>query len=593
MSSYGEIRYSADDGAWILTAEPHVLALVRRIFPRAGEQYGAVRITCTDDTCKDLEWLLLRYTLDFPVPAHRDRLYRRADAAESKRRAWRHILDGGAPRRSSQLAIPLRDYQRIAVEALLMQHSLLLADEVGVGKTAQGIGVISERSCRPAVVVAPVHLLSQWEREIARFAPHLTTHVVRRGRPYDVTIPPGKGVGTGDFCPDHPDHPDVMLLNYEKLAGWAETLARVSRAVVFDEVHELRHYRDGSPTAKAAAARHLAHGVAYRLGLSATPIFGYGSEFFNIVETLRPGALGTRIEFTNAWCEGSSAEKASIADPRAFGGYLRDQGIMLRRTRQDVGREIPPVQTIVQHVDADTAALDDFRSAAAELARVILRTDGRGAEKMMAAGQLNSKLRQLTGISKAHSVAAFVRMLVESGEKVLLYGWHHEVFDLWIERLRDLEVVTYTGRESSIQKEFARNRFIGRHLATGVREASVMIMSLRSGAGVDGLQAVCRTVVNGELDWSSAVHHQNVGRVARDGQTHPVAAYYAVSASGTDPIMQDVLGLKRAQLTGVLEPNRELIEQAAAVGESNAKRLARAYLTQLGEDVSSYATEED
>jgi hypothetical protein len=47
-------------------------------------------------------------------------------------------------------------------------------------------------------------------------------------------------------------------------------------------------------------------------------------------------------------------------------------------------------------------------------------------------------LRQATGIAKAPFVADFVRLLVESGEKVLLYGWHREVYSIWRDKLKDL-----------------------------------------------------------------------------------------------------------------------------------------------------------
>lgn len=580
--TYGTIRREGTD--WVITAEPHVVSLARRIFPRVGEQFGTIHLRQTDEAARDLEWFLLRYPLEFEEPADRDHLYRRADAYERKRQAWRKVLAGEYRPRAQPLAYPLRSYQSLAVEAALMQRSLLLADEVGLGKTVQGIGILVNPECRPASVVAPLHLLRQWEAEITRFAPGLTTHLIRKGSPYDVTIPSGRGVGTGDFHVNE-RFPDVLLLNYEKLKGWAEELARVCKLVIFDECQELRHFDDNNPSAKAAAARHLAHSVDFRVGLSATPIHGYGAEFYNVLETLAPGSLGARGEFANAWCKGYLDPKARIEDPRAFGTYLRDQGVMLRRTRREVGREIPPVQHVLQEIDADTRAIDQWKGDAADLARIILRTGGKGVDKMQAAGELNSRMRQLTGVAKAKYVAAFVRMLVDSGEKVLLYGWHHQVYDIWREELKDLKPAFYTGNEQPIVKEFARNRFIGRVLADGADETDVLIMSLRAGAGVDGLQKVCRTVVFGELDWSNAVHHQAVGRVARDGQDDPVTAYYLASNTGCDPIMIDVLGIKAAQLTGVLEPEADLVEGLQAAEGSHARRLAEAYLRQIGEDI--------
>lgn len=73
-----------------------------------------------------------------------------------------------------------------------------------------------------------------------------------------------------------------------------------------------------------------------------------------------------------------------------------------------------------------------------------------------------------------------------------------------------------------------------------------MIMSLRAGQGIDGLQKVCRTVVLGELDLSPAVHTQFCGRIFRDGQLDPVMAYFLLADYGADPVIADVLGIKHA-----------------------------------------------
>ncbi|MBE0508591.1 MAG: hypothetical protein IBX50_18050, partial [Marinospirillum sp.] len=65
-----------------------------------------------------------------------------------------------------------------------------------------------------------------------------------------------------------------------------------------------------------------------------------------------------------------------------------------------------------------------------------------------AAREFDMKMRQMTGIAKAKHSAAFVRMLVESGQPVILYGWHHEVYEIWEQELRDLNPVFYTGKQS-------------------------------------------------------------------------------------------------------------------------------------------------
>lgn len=292
---------------------------------------------------------------------------------------------------------------------------------------------------------------------------------------------------------------------------------------------------------------------------------------------LTPGALGTREEFLREWCQ-EFGEKASIKNPKAFGTFLRDHGYMIRRTRQDVGRELPGLTKVHHVIDADLQALDKVGESCAELARIILRTGASAkGEKLQAAEEFTNTLRQATGIAKAPFVAQFVRMLVESGESVVLFGWHREVYSIWMDRLHDLNPVMYTGSESPAQKDAAKQKFMS-------GESKILMISLRAGAGLDGLQSACRTVVFGELDWSPGVLEQNCGRVYRDGQPDKVLAYFLVAESGADPIMAEVLGLKRMQSEPVQNPNMDLFE-ALARDTDHVKRLAEAYLQQRKEEV--------
>ena len=315
-----------------------------------------------------------------------------------------------------------------------------------------------------------------------------------------------------------------------------------------------------------------------KVGLSATPIYNYGGEIYNVMTAISPGSLGTRHEFLREWCDSTMSDRPKISDPKAFGSYMREHGLMIRRTRSQVGRELESLTKIPHAIDANTDALSDIEDSAAELAQIILaQGEAKKGMKMMASEQLSNVLRQATGIAKAPYVADFVRMLVESDEPVMLFGWHHEVYEIWKSKLADLNPVMYTGKQSANQKEEAKQAFMS-------GESKVLMMSLRAGAGLDGLQHCCRTVVFGELDWSPGVHDQNAGRIHRDGQKDPVMAYFLISEFGADPIMADVLGVKRSQMQGIRDPEADLIQRSGS-GDHNAKKLAEHFLKQRGIEV--------
>lgn len=558
-----------EGGWWEIECEPHVMLKLKRTFGRADvRSFGKLQLRATDEVCRDLQWFCERYPLEVEP---RDYLDARAGAHDRQIVDFENLLAGAVSPRAFKLSIPARQYQQIATDLWLRAKGLLVADDVGLGKTLIAIAGFTRPETRPALVVTLAHLPMQWEREVHKFAPGLRTHILKKGTPYDVTRPHGHRVrlGQGQLFEDR--FPDVLICNYHKLSGWAETLATKIRTVVFDECQELRR----SESLKYFAAKHLTEHSEYALGLSATPIYNYGDEMFNVISVLRRDALGTRDEFMREWCNDGGWGGRSISSPKAFGTYLRETGLMIRRTRSDVGRELPAVIKVPHYIEADVKALDNIADSAAELARIILSKNTAVLERGQAARDLDWRLRQATGISKAPYVADFVEMLIESGEKVVLYGWHREVYSIWAERLKEYNPVFFTGTESANRKEESRKAFCE-------GDAKILVMSLRAGAGLDGLQYHTRTAVFGELDWSPGVHEQNEGRLSRDGQRDPVVAYYLLSDHGSDPVVADVLGLKREQIQGIRDPKADLIEKLESAGD-RIKKLAAAYLKQRGQ----------
>lgn len=551
------------DNRWRIEAEPHIMLRFKRVFPRSEGQYGTITISNTPDVCRDLTWFIDRHPLDMTGATFEALNAGTARQVETES-ITQSLLDGTRKPRAFDLAVPAREYQKVSAELCLANGGLLNADDVGLGKTCSAICVLAEPSSLPALVVTLTHLPKQWAAEIARFAPRLRTHILKTGTPYDLRNIKRRRSSQLEFADETPD---VIITNYHKLAGWSETLAPVIKTVIWDEVQELRH----AGTGKFEAAKHIASNAQFRKGLSATPIYNYGEEIYNIVEVIRPGTLGSYDEFKIEWCENWNG-KWKLKSPHIFGEYLTTSGIMLRRTAEEVGRELPKVQRIPHVIDADAEPINKVETAATELANIILTQGQRRGAAFQASEQLSNLIRQATGIAKAPHVADFVRLLVEAGErKVILYGWHREVYSIWMERLKDLNPVMYTGSETATQKEESKRRFMEDF------NTHVMIISLRSGAGLDGLQHKCRTCVFGELDWSPGVHTQCIGRINRDGQKHNVLAYFLLADSGADPIMADVLGVKTTQIDGLL--NVETDPLAQQLDGDHIKRLAEQYVT--------------
>lgn len=576
-------RISIRDNSIIIEAPPHVSIRLRRLFGGAQRyKAGVFQLAATPEHAYDLDWFSERHPMD--VDAESEPRFRKLIADhEAKLAAIAAIdLEGYVPR-EFELALPLREYQRVAADLALRTGSLLIADQIGLGKSPTAIGIMSAPSVLPALVVAPVHLAIQWHREIARFAPKLRVHRIRSTQPYaftDIRVEVDPTTRRRKVV-KHNGIPDVVICSYSKLHGWVETLAGVVRLVIFDECQEFRRGR----SRKYDAGKAIAQEADIRCGLSATPIYGFGEEIHNVMEVLAPGQLGTHKEFIDEWCGGTAdaSGKAKVRDPAALGSYLRESGLMIRRTRADVGRELPDL-TIVRHaVECDPLAIHKLRDDVAELAKRVLNRVGTPQERRHDAGELDWRLRQATGIAKAGAVAEFVRLLIESGQKVLLFGWHLSVYEIWEKMFEHWQIKSsrYTGEESPRQKDDSRRAFVE-------GDVEAMIISLRSGAGLDGLQHVEDvSVVVGELDWSPQVIDQCIGRRHRDGLTQKTIAYVLTADEGSDPVISDTLGLKEAQSHYLLNPDATGMPELVGASEDHIRRLAESVLKQRGHIVDN------
>ena len=179
--------------------------------------------------------------------------------------------------------------------------------------------------------------------------------------------------------------------------------------------------------------------------------------------------------------------------------------------------------------------------------------------------------RQATGVAKAPFVAAFVRALLDNGEKVLLFAHHHAVMDIYKKELTSYHPAFLTGRETTKQKDDAVARFME-------GKTNLCVISLRAASGLNLQRASC--VVFGELDWSPAVHSQAEDRAHRMGQKDSILCYYLVAPQGSDRDMQDALGLKVSQfvaLMGDKTPELSSVQDAQQAAKAHIEKMLEQY----------------
>ena len=555
QSTYGTLSYNRRSKCWTIKAEPCVTELAKRLFPGCdGRGRGVARFTAHRRIVGELNWLMQRYPLEIK---------------EADRARWESALDEAreyAVRREQARTQPetaeppketfsgeLLPFQKQGLAFLLASRRCLLADEMGLGKTVHALAFLAASSAYPAVLVVPPHLIRNWQRELERFLSpdgRLRVHVIRGLKPYPLP------------------EADVYIIHYLLLRGWKDVLpGQGFRTVIFDEIQELRH----NGTGKYSAASLLSEACENAIGLSGTPIYNQGGEIWNVVNILDFHFLGDWESFSREWCYGYNS--AMVAKPELLGEHLRREGLMLRRLKSEVLTELAPKRRLVQEIDWDDAVYRELMKPVAEQLRLLRATDD-PSRRALIEDAICQQQRQATGVAKAPFVCAFVKALVESGERVLLMAHHHAVMDIYKRELRALHPGFITGRETDKQKDAAVSAFMS-------GKSNLVCISLRSASGLNLQQATC--VVFGELDWSPAVHSQAEDRAHRIGQTDSLLCYYLVSPRGSDRDMQDALGLKVSQFVSLMG-DAPVSPVESALRQVEARERIRRLVERLSEE---------
>ena len=553
--AYGTLSYNRRSKCWTIKAEPCVTELAKRLFPGCdGRGRGVARFTAHRRIVGELNWLMQRYPLEIKE-ADRVRWESALDEAReyAVRREQARTQPETAEPPKETFSGELLPFQKQGLAFLLASRRCLLADEMGLGKTVQALAFLAASSAYPAVLVVPPHLIRNWQRELERFLSpdgRLRVHVIRGLKPYPLP------------------EADVYIIHYLLLRGWKDVLPEQGfRTVIFDEIQELRH----NGTSKYSAASLLSEACENAIGLSGTPIYNQGGEIWNVVNILDFHFLGDWESFSREWCYGYNS--AVVAKPELLGEHLRREGLMLRRLKSDVLTELAPKRRLVQEIDWDDAVYRELMKPVAEQLNLLRATDDPGRRALIE-DAICQRERQATGLAKAPFVCAFVRALLEAGEKVLLMAHHHAVMDLYKRELKAFRPGFITGRETDRQKDEAAARFMEGRI-------DLLCVSLRSASGLNLQRATC--VVFGELDWSPAVHSQAEDRAHRIGQQDSLLCYYLVSPRGSDRDMQDALGLKVSQFVSLMG-DEPAPQEDAVLRQSQARERIRKLVERLEEE---------
>ncbi|MDD2661437.1 MAG: DEAD/DEAH box helicase [Methylococcales bacterium] len=193
-----------------------------------------------------------------------------------------------------KLNAELRDYQKRGVAWLRYLENLglngCLADDMGLGKTMQVISLLvlerEHTKPRPTLLIAPTSVIGNWQKEIEKFAPQLTTLIHHgSGREQDVNA-------FKQLCSQH----DLLITSYTLARKDSKLLGALQwRRIVLDEAQNIKN-----PKAAQTKAILKLNGDS-RLALTGTPVENRLMDLWSIFNFLNPGYLGKQAQFRKTY----------------------------------------------------------------------------------------------------------------------------------------------------------------------------------------------------------------------------------------------------------------------------------------------------
>jgi len=444
-----------------------------------------------------------------------------------------------------------------------MNGRALLADEVGLGKTIEACMIYKELALRGLVrkvlILTPPALVSQWHEELrTKFLEEFT-----------IASGPRRSI-------DFDSHEKLIAsIDTAKRPGVNERLCSVYwDLLIVDEAHRLKNSR----TLNYRLARDISS--TYLLMLTATPIQNSLAELYNLINLVKPGLLGSRLEFQSRFSADSKGRR--VTNQLALQRILSD--VMVRTRRKETGlpftqrfsntiRLVPTegehrlYNAVTDYVRSCYESLPESRrvraapdvfllitlqrqlaSSTPAISKALRRRRERSTPE--GAREIDELLQLSSHVREDSKMIAMKELVEATSGKLLVFTTFLETQEYIRASLEDLgvSVTCYSGAMDEGERQRSLNDFRG--------GAKVLVCTE---AGSEGMNLqFCNLVVNYDLPWNPLRVEQRIGRVHRIGQVNDV---YIFSLTVRDTIEDHILGLlyEKIQLFQLTIGDLELI----------------------------------
>jgi len=397
----------------------------------------------------------------------------------------------------------------------------ILADDMGLGKTVQTIAhlLLEKQQGRlnaPALIVAPISVIGNWQQELRTFAPSLKVLTLHGSRRKELFHAIGRT--------------DVVITGYPSLQLDSETLlAHEFSFCILDEAQMIKNPRAKvSQMARALRARH-------RLCLTGTPMENHLGELWSLFDFLQPGLLGNEKQFQRLY---RTAIEKNGNQARAEALTRRIAPFLLRRTKDAVAKELPPKTQIVESIVLDEQQRDFYdgiRMAMHQRVREAIQQQGLARSHITVLDAL-LKLRQaccdprLVSVdtpthaipsAKLEWLLTVLPELVAEGRRILLFSQFTAMLRLIEAAVQNLSIPYCLLTGATQQRAEVVQKF-----QSGV--VPLFLISLKAGGTGLNLTAA-DTVIHYDPWWNPAAEAQATDRAHRIGQEQPVFVYKLIA----------------------------------------------------------------
>jgi SWI/SNF-related matrix-associated actin-dependent regulator 1 of chromatin subfamily A len=464
----------------------------------------------------------------------------------------------------SSIRAILHVLQHGAVHGTGTARGALLADEQGTGKTPCAIVTANTLGYQRILVIAPQSLRQNWENEIRRWQTlnHPLYHLSAKNRGiYSPTFLSNLSCGW-------------VIVNYDILHAYPGIKDAAWDLVICDEAIALKSHRARRTTAVFGGVykrKRLQPIPAKKyLMLSGTPMPNRIEEISTLIEVLDPN----NWSFKRLIKEYYDNIKFIDEKRRVSGGNPRDlhilqnrlrETIMVRNLKDDV-LKLPP--KVYQHhrIPLTSPQLLEFFARKHKVRNILLKELHKKGISKITRRKLTLQLNELqeymahTSSACSFKIDAVVEYLLRSQEKVVVFAYHRDLIEHYVERLRQAGrgVVSLTGDNSKNTKQIVDHFWNDPSIQFFVGNMLV------AGQGLN-LQVAAHVVI-AELHWSPAIMEQCEDRCHRIGQERPVKVVYFILEGTLEEIMVAALDRKVATTRTALNPQKPQLATTGGQG---------------------------